>query len=224
MTVVVAFVSRKGGVGKSTLARALATVAARRGLSVAVADLDRDQRTATRWQRLREKNGIFPPLAVTAYGNIDSAIACESDVDLLVVDAPGNAPAVTMEVASVAHFIVQPSGACFDDLQPAVELFYELKASGIPKSRMLIALSRMLSPDEEDAARAYIDVADFNLLPGAVIERARYRAAHNQGLSFIESPGEDLSAPAGVALASLLTKIVRKHRTLRPHPAVGASA
>ena len=56
MTVVVAFVSRKGGVGKSTFARALAAVAARRGLSTTLADLDKDQQTATRWQRLREKH------------------------------------------------------------------------------------------------------------------------------------------------------------------------
>ena len=59
MTVVVAFVSRKGGVGKSTLARALATVGARRGLNTALADLDPVQRTATRWQRLREKHQVF---------------------------------------------------------------------------------------------------------------------------------------------------------------------
>jgi chromosome partitioning protein len=218
MTVVVAFVSRKGGVGKSTLARALATVGARRGLSTALADLDPVQRTATRWQRLREKHQVFPPLTVGAYGNVDSAIATavEADIDLLVVDAPGNTPAATMEIASVAHFIVQPSGACFDDLQPAVELFYELKASGIPKSRLHMALSRILDESEEEAARAYIEVADFNLLPGSVIERARYREAHNRGLSFIESPGEDLNGAAAATLGALLTKIMRKHRLLRP--------
>ena len=121
-----------------------------------------------------------------------------------------------MEIASVAHFVVQPSGACFDDLQPAVELFYQLKSSGIPKQRMYVALSRMLHPDEEDAARAYIEVADFNVLPGASVERARYREAHNHGLAFIESPGEDLSGSAGVALSALLTKVIRKHRALRP--------
>ena len=77
-------------------------------------------------------------------------------------DAPGNAPELTMEIASVAHFVVQPSGACFDDLQPAVELFYQLKSAGIPKSRLYVALSRMLDPEEEEAARAYIEVADFS--------------------------------------------------------------
>jgi chromosome partitioning protein len=219
MTVVVAFVSRKGGVGKSTLARALAAVAARRGLSTTLADLDKDQQTSIRWQRLREKHNVFPPLTVEAYSNVDAAIASEPDVDLLILDAPGNSPGMTTEIASVAHFVIQPSGACFDDLQPAVELFYELKASGIPKSRLYIALSRMLDADEEEAARAYIEVTDFNLLPGATVERARYRQAHNHGLAFIEGPGEDLSGPAGIALSALLTKIVRKHRALKPRPA-----
>ena len=203
MTVVVAFVSRKGGVGKSTFARALAAVAARRGLVTTLADLDKDQKTSSRWQRLREKHQVFPPLTVEAYGNIDAAIASEPDADLLIADAPGNAPELTMEIASVAHFVVQPSGACFDDLQPAVELFYQLKSAGIPKSRLYVALSRMLDPDEEEAARAYIEVADFSVLPGAVVERARYREAHNRGLAFIESPGEDLAASAGVALSAL---------------------
>ena len=121
-----------------------------------------------------------------------------------------------MEIASVAHFVVQPTGACFDDLQPAVELFYLLKASGIPKSRLYVALLRLLDPAEEEAARAYIEVADFNLLPGAVVERALYRESHNRGLAFIESPGEDLTASAGVTLSALLTKVIRKHRTLQP--------
>lgn len=224
MTVVVAFVSRKGGVGKSTLARALTAVAARRGLATTLADLDPDQQTSVRWQRLRETAGFFPPLSVQSYRNVDSAIAGEQAADLLIVDAPGNSPAITGEIASIAHIIVQPTASSFDDLQPAVELFYELKASGIPKSRLYFALSRMLDPDEEQAARAYVEVADFNLLPGAVVERARYREAHNRGLAFIESPGEDLSGPAGQILGALLTKILQKHRLLhQPAPAERAA-
>ncbi|WP_072377361.1 ParA family protein [Hyphomicrobium sp. NDB2Meth4] len=214
MTVVVAFVSRKGGVGKSTLARALATVAARRGLITTLADLDATHQTSTRWQHLREREGAYPPLAVQRYGNVDSAITREGDCDLLIVDAPSNTPELTGEIASVAHFTVQPAGSSFDDLQPAMELFYELRAGGVPKSRLHIALSRLLDPAEEEAARAYVEVADFSLLPGAVVERARYREAHNQGLAFIECAGEPLNGSAGILLSALLTKIMQKHRLL----------
>ena len=53
MAAIVAFVSQKGGVGKSTLARALAREAAAGGLRVKVADLDTQQGTAVDWHRLR---------------------------------------------------------------------------------------------------------------------------------------------------------------------------
>jgi len=39
-------------------------VAVRRGLMTTLADLDGEQRTTTRWQRLRERNAILPSLTV----------------------------------------------------------------------------------------------------------------------------------------------------------------
>ena len=50
---IVAFVSQKGGTGKSTLARALAAVVAHAGLKVKIADLDPDQQTVLHWEKLR---------------------------------------------------------------------------------------------------------------------------------------------------------------------------
>ena len=218
MAIIVAFVSKKGGVGKSTLARALAAVCTRRGLLTTLADLDNEQQTAMHWQRLREINAVLPPLTVKAFGNVAAAIASEQDADVLIVDAPGHAPQLTAEIASVAHLVVQPCGVGFDDLRPAMDLFYQLAASGVPKSRLLIVLSRILNAEEEQAARAYIEVADFTVLPGSVVERARYRDAHNRGLAFIESPGEDLNAPAADVLTSILTSIVQNLGTLNRGP------
>ncbi|MDH4982873.1 ParA family protein [Hyphomicrobium sp. D-2] len=215
MTVVVAFLSRKGGVGKSTMARALCAVAARKGLKTKLADLDPAQRTASRWQRLRDRNLVLPSISVAAFDNADSAVATSSDADLLIIDGPGQNLELTAEIASVAHTVVQPCGACFDDLQPAMELFYNLANAGVPKARLQIALSRLSEPDEETAARAYVDVAGFSVLPGAIMDHARYREAHNRGLAFIEIPGEDLTASAGHLLGALLTRVLDKHRLLQ---------
>ena len=210
MTVVVAFVSRKGGVGKSTLARALAAIAVRRGLSTTLADLDTDQHTSMRWHRLRERQGVVPRLVVRPYRDVDAAITGEQDADLLIMDAPGHAPVETREITSVAHMVIQPTNACFDDLQPAVDLFYKLAASGIPKSRLSIALSRMHDIAEEAAARAYIKVADFEVLPGATTERPGYRDAHNRGLAFIENSNEDMQGPAFLLLCAILSRVEGK--------------
>ena len=53
MAAVIAFISQKGGVGKSTLARALAAVCAQAGLDVVLADLDPRQQTLVQWQKAR---------------------------------------------------------------------------------------------------------------------------------------------------------------------------
>src|ERR1044072_6154885 len=108
MAVIIAFVSKKGGVGKSTLARALAATCARHGWATTLADLDAEQQTATRWQHPRERNAVAPPLTLKAFANVDAVIASEQDADVLIVDAPGNATKTTAEVASVGHLIVQP--------------------------------------------------------------------------------------------------------------------
>ena len=54
MPLIVSFVSQKGGVEKSALARALAVAVAEGGMNVLLADLDPQQSTIAEWARLRE--------------------------------------------------------------------------------------------------------------------------------------------------------------------------
>ena len=57
MPVIVSFVSQKGGVGKSSLTRALAVTLARGGMKVLVADLDPQQGTVIEWAKLGGRAG-----------------------------------------------------------------------------------------------------------------------------------------------------------------------
>ena len=57
---VVAFISQKGGTGKSTLARALAAIVAHAGLAVRIADLDPQQSTVIEWEKLRHDTKLAP--------------------------------------------------------------------------------------------------------------------------------------------------------------------
>ena len=74
MPVVISFVSQKGGVGKSTLARALAAVAGHAGAKLLLADLDPQQNTVMRWQRIREKNSQAPKIRVEGFRSIAEAL------------------------------------------------------------------------------------------------------------------------------------------------------
>ena len=126
MTTVVAFVSQKGGVGKSTLARALAREAVASGLKVKIGDLDPDQATIVDWHRVRTQRAIEPVLSVELFRNAAQALAAADGHDLLVLDGPAKASAGTTEIARRADLIVQPTGAGRDDLTPAIRVFHGL--------------------------------------------------------------------------------------------------
>ena len=81
MLAVVAFISQKGGVGKSTLARSLGVVAARAGHNVKIGDLDRLQQTLVRWTQVRDAYGVRPTVSAEAYADAGDACAASGGAD-----------------------------------------------------------------------------------------------------------------------------------------------
>jgi len=111
---VVGFISQKGGVGKSTLARALAREAAAGGLTVKLADLDVQQATSVNWHRRRLDHGIEPRISVEAYKTAAQAIGAGQSFDMLVVDGPGRSSRGSLDIARSADLVVQPTGGGVD--------------------------------------------------------------------------------------------------------------
>jgi chromosome partitioning protein len=211
MTTVVAFVSQKGGVGKSSLSRALAREAAASGLSVKVADLDADQGTIVDWQRARVQRGIEPKIAVELFYTVADALKEAKRYDLYVVDSAGRATAATLEVARKVHLLVQPTGGSLDDLAPAVRVFHALVKSGISSSKLVFALNRIASDNEADASRAYLTDAGYEVLPGFVPERRGYRLAQNEGRALTETRFAGLREQADAMISALTDKVVSIH-------------
>lgn len=207
MPVIVGFVSQKGGVGKSTLARALAAVAAHAGLKVTLADLDPQQQTLVRWQKARKQNKVSPKIAVSAFGSAADAVASSAASDLLILDTAGGVNTATLAVAEHAHLIVQPTGPSLDDLYPTVLIFHELAGAGIEKSRLVAALCRVLTDNEEASARAYLEAAGYEVLPGSIPESAAYRVAQNHGQSLTEVKEKALNKRADALMEGLLVKV-----------------
>jgi chromosome partitioning protein len=206
MAVVVAFVSQKGGVGKSTLARALLAVAAH-SMNVRLADLDPQQASVVAWERARHRNRVVgPPCEVIPYRSFRHAIAASSDADLLIVDTPARTSRATLEIAKQSHLVVQPTGASADDLQPAILTFHELVKEGVPKDRLAIAICRILSDGEEETVRAYVQDAGYAVLPGAIPERIAYREAQNRGRAITETTAK-LNAQADALIDALMKRV-----------------
>jgi chromosome partitioning protein len=207
MTTVVAFISQKGGVGKSTLARALAREAVASGLKVKIADLDPEQATIIDWHKIRVKRAIDPALSVELFRSIGQALAAASEQDLLVIDGPAKASSATTEIAKRADLIVQPTGPARDDLAPAVRVFHGLIKLGIASDRLMFALNHIGTDSEADAARTYIIEAGYKALPGYLPERPAYRLAQNEGLAVTETRFHSLRNQADALIQRLIDAV-----------------
>jgi chromosome partitioning protein len=73
MPTTIAFVSQKGGVGKSALARLLAVGAINRGRKALLADFDLDQLTCVEWGALRMRSNIEPEVDARAFKSLKKA-------------------------------------------------------------------------------------------------------------------------------------------------------
>jgi chromosome partitioning protein len=207
MATIIAFVSQKGGVGKSTLARALAREAAQGGLKVKIADLDTQQGTSVDWNRTRLNAGILPVVAAEAFATAAQALKIASHFDLLIIDGPARTSTGTLEIARVADLVIQPSGASVDDLRPAIREFHALVKEGILKEKLTFALNRIGTPAEEEEARGYIAEAGYSVLEGCLLERPAYRKAQNTGHSVTETSFRGLNEKADALIQAITNQI-----------------
>ena len=208
MSRVVAFVSQKGGVGKSTLARALAREGANSGLSVKLADLDTQQGTVSEWHRNRLDHDLDPVGSVEVYRTAKQALAKAGDFDLTIIDGAARASAATLEIAQASDVIVLPACASRDDLIPAVKLAHELTDAGINRDQIAFALCRVTTEAEIAAAREFIEQAGYRVLAGALLEKPAYRQAQDSGLAVTETRFRTLNAKADALLEDLTSLIL----------------
>ncbi|WP_036263113.1 ParA family protein [Methylocapsa aurea] len=204
---VIAFVSQKGGVGKSTLSRGLAREAAKSGLAVKIADLDTQQGTSVDWHRRRLDEGVEPVISVEGFKTADQALAQADRYDLLIIDAPARASEATQKIAQRAALVVQPTNPALDDLGPAVRLFHELVKAGIPKKRLVFAINHVLTDAEEVAAREYLTEAGYDVLRGYLPSKTSYRDAQNHGRSVTETRYDALNSKADALIQSLINLV-----------------
>ena len=201
---VIACLSQKGGVSKSTLSRALAVELARGGLSVHLADLDVDQGSQVDWHRDRLASSLSPTPPTQLYPDIAAALAQAERVDVLILDGPARANRETVQMAKAADLVVLPAGASMDDLRPAVRVAHSLAKAGIPRGRMICALSRISTEAEAEAARAYLVEAGYRVATGYLPERASYRVAQNAGRAVTEVSVPTLRSAAETLIQSII--------------------
>ena len=209
MPFIITFVSQKGGVGKSTLARATAIELIKNKYTVKIIDLDNQQTTVVDWHQRRLENGIKPTAtSVECYKTVNQITKKADDFDFLVVDAPARSSEGTYQISKISNIIIQPTGASVDDLQPAILLYHELSSKGINKDSLFMACCRIGTEAENEAAHAYIKSGGYYPLSGCIYEKASYRQAQNEGKTILETRFVHLNKNADILIQSILDNFI----------------
>ncbi len=160
----ISFVSQKGGVGKSTLARLLAVGAAHRGRRTLLADFDLEQLTCVEWNATRMRNNIEPEIDARPFKSLKKLHRSDDEIDVIIADTRGLADAVTQELAEDSEVVFLPTGTSSDDLRPTLALARKLAKQGA-EGKIVLVLSKVgRSEKQVGNAVAAIEAAGFELL------------------------------------------------------------
>lgn len=209
MTKILGLISQKGGVGKSTLARAIAYEAQKAELSVKVADFDLQQGTFSKWHQRRLQSDLDPIGSVEMYKSVKDALEAAEGFDLLIMDGEGRASEKTMEIAKVSDLVIIPSGISNDDTDPTCELAKALVDKGISRKKIVVTLSRVGTEASAKRAREDIEARGFTVVAGYIPEKTSYADAQYVGKSILETSHKSVNEKSQAFIDTLIEIILK---------------
>lgn len=186
-----AIISQKGGVGKTTLATALAVAAERAGRQAAVFDLD-PQASAAFWKDTRAAES--PAVVAIPPSRLQHVLkaAEDSGCELAIIDAPPFAKDIAYEAAQVADFILIPTRPAVLDVMAMTKTLQLVQHYGKPAAVVLTfcPIQGKEITDTEDAIRQLGAL----LAPVRIHNRVAYSRAQQTGLTAQEFEPEGKAA------------------------------
>ena len=180
------FASPKGGSGKTTLTRNLATAAAHNGVQVATADLD-PQATLTIWSR-RRPNTVPPvPHYKVAWADAEALLDDGElpTVDALLIDTPPSIetqPAAFNRLVNASDIILVPCRPTFDDAESAAPFLRHLREQ---EKRLAVVLTFVKPRVNISAVKGYL-LEHGDICPVEIADRTDYAGAGAKGLGLVD--------------------------------------
>jgi len=205
--VIIACLSQKGGVGKSTLARLIARTYAAAGWTVKICDFNTRQKTSVDWVASRMADNVEPAIAAEPY-NSPTAMRREP-FDLIVADGRPDSDQSSLEIARVATLNVLATGLTLDDLRPQLLFANELVAKGVPRDRIMFVLNKTTESEVAvTEARQYIhDATGYIVAKQDLTAKTGYQMAQNIGRAVSESKYPSLNERADILAAEIIERV-----------------
>jgi chromosome partitioning protein len=202
------FMSQKGGVGKSTLARSTAVALACAGRKVLLADLDVEQGSCLRWQAQRQARHLEPVIHVEKFSKEKKLDQVSRAYDDVVIDTRGQHDVLSRELAAAAHVIFLPCSFSLDDVAPTLKVVASLRGAGIPSSRVAVVFCRTGgSARQEQQARSILTMNEIAALDAVLPQRDGYVALSATGRAGREAANATLRSIA-VAMDEALLRFI----------------
>ena len=214
MNTVISFISQTGNVGKSILASSLAIEAVKNKLSVAVADLDHENKSIIDLVNDRARFGIQPNFTVYPVNTVNQALTCFKNERLQIIDCPSRATTATIEIAKHSDLVVQPATGSKKDLDKAITIFNLLGDNNIPIDKMLLVLNRIGTESEYRKALEYIGQVKIQdqliaIVSSFLYDKQTYRNAINDSYSITETIVPSLNEAAKSVLHQILSATLK---------------
>ena len=204
----IAFLTQKGGSGKTTLAVHLAVAAEEAGERVCLIDTD-PQGTATAWAERREHD--TPYFAATTPSGLSDALnaARAEGMTLVVVDTAPHAKAEAPLVVSLVDFVLIPCRPTAFDLSAVSRTIQSIQAIGRPAA-FVLSQCPPRAPEIPEMLQA-LSVHNVPSVPISIGSRLSYARAVATGRSVTEFEGEGKAAEEIRMLFNWLKETIYGH-------------